>query len=162
MKKVRFKINQKDNRITFWLNPKIYPLPTIHSAAYVFVDRAYVSLDKDSAQKIGVSLEGKEKLTKPRLTNLKGEFLNEHLKNLVRESVFKKNKKILEYIVGGAITAALEKPLLAEESQDKEMLEIEKEIAVLQKELEKETFQDCEDDFLEIAKPYEKRHQKSQ
>lgn len=162
MKEIKFKINQKDNRITFWLNPKIYPPPVIHSAAYVFIDRAYVSLDKDSAKKIIVSLEGKEKLTKSRLANLKGEFLNELLNNLVRESVFKKNKKTLEYIVGGAITAALEKPKPEEESQNKEMLEIEREITALQKELAKETRRDRKSDFLAIAKPYEKRHQKSQ
>jgi len=160
MKKAKLKISQKNNQIIFWLNSKIYRPEAVYSTAYVFIDRAYVFLDGDPKREIAVSLKGKEKLTKPQLENLKGEFLNELLNNSIRESVSRKNKRILEYIVGGAITAALEKPEIKPESENREMLEIEKEIAVLKKELETETEKDRVSNILEIAKPYEKRYSK--
>lgn len=160
MPKIKFKIDLKNNQIIFSLNPKIYPPEVIYSTAYVFVDRAYIFLDGDPKKGIKVFLKGKKSLTAKQLKNLKDEFLNALLNSSLREKIAKKKKKILEYIVGGAITAALEKPKFEEPAKGKEMEEVEKEIAALKKELEKKTGEDYQKELLEIAKPYERQKRK--
>jgi His-Xaa-Ser system protein HxsD len=60
--------------ITFKLNPKVYPIETVYSAAYVFLDKAYVFLDGDPEKEILVTLKHKEGGD---LENLRGEFMNE-------------------------------------------------------------------------------------
>jgi len=152
-------INLKDNEIVFSVSAKIYSKEAIHKASYVFIDRAYVRLDKPKKGEFSVYLKGKEKLSEKRLNAFKGEFLNEVLNNMIRETVSGKNKKIFEYVIGGAITAALEKPEIKDkkENNEDEMLGIEKEIAKLKKELEKEEKFDFQNDPLKIKKPYEEK-----
>ncbi len=141
------------------MSAKIYPKEAIYKASYVFVDRAYVDFDEPKKGEILVRLKGKEKLSEKQSNALKGEFLNEVLNNMIRETVSGKNKKILEYVVGGAITAALEKPEIKDkkENNEDEMLGIEKEITKLKKELEREEKFDFQNDPLKIKKPYEEK-----
>lgn len=100
------KVKIKDNTIDFLINLKDYPLEAIYGAAYVFLDRAYLFLDSQSAKKIKVSLKGKNKLTKKKLEDLKGEFLNELLNYTVRINLAKTNKKIREFIISQALFSA--------------------------------------------------------
>lgn len=137
MQHPKSEINPQKNQISFHLNSKIYPLEAIQAAAYVFVDRCFVYLGGDPKKKIIVFLKGKEVLNEKQMASLQGEFLNEILNIMLREKISKSNKIILEYIIGGAITAALgNKP--EKSSQKGETKKIEQEIAQLKKELEKE------------------------
>jgi His-Xaa-Ser system protein HxsD len=60
--------------IVLRLNPKVYPLDVVYSAAYVFLDRAYILLDGDPKKQILVKLTSK-KQGDPKV--LAGEFQNE-------------------------------------------------------------------------------------
>ncbi|MBU1102915.1 His-Xaa-Ser system protein HxsD [Patescibacteria group bacterium] len=156
------KTDLKNKGIVFILNLKIYPLEAVRNAAYAFADRAFIDLKGNSKKEINVFLKSKNKLTGKQIKDLKGEFLNELLNCSIRKNIFDKKRKILEYVVAGAVTAALEKPKIEpnNKKENKEMLEIEKEIAALQQELEKEADQDYQIDPLEIAKPYGKSSKK--
>jgi len=49
-------INKKEKIVKVSINPKIYPLPTIYSALYSFLDKAYVHIDGDPKEEIIVTL----------------------------------------------------------------------------------------------------------
>jgi len=137
---MKSKINQKENKIIFWLNAKIYLLEAIYSAAYVFLDRAYIYLDGDPKKEIMVSLKGKKKLKKNELNALEGEFRNELLNNILRTKIAENNSKIREYIIGQAIYSSV--PSEIEEILDK-------------------TGDDYQEDPLDIAIPWEEKKKNS-
>jgi His-Xaa-Ser system protein HxsD len=141
---LKTQIDQKKNQITFWLNTKTYPLEAIYSAAYVFLDRAYIYLDGDPKKEIMVSLKGKTKLTKKGLENLVGEFHNELLNYLLRVEIAKRNQKIREYIVATALVSSLPVESLTSYYQ-------------LPEEISKE---DWKKDPLGIAVPWEEKYNK--
>jgi His-Xaa-Ser system protein HxsD len=142
---LKTQIDQKKNQITFWLNTKTYPLEAIYSAAYVFLDRAYIYLDGDPKKEIQVSLKGKTKLTKKELEDLVGEFHNELLNYLLRVEIAKRNQKIREYIVASALVSSLPVESLTSPSQ-------------LPEEISKE---DWRKDPLGIAIPWEEKYNKN-
>jgi His-Xaa-Ser system protein HxsD len=84
-------INKEENTALCSLNPRIYPLETVLSAAYIFLDRAYMLLDGEPVEEIIVELrpmqdENAEKLLR--------EFLNELVRYAVYASHAAKNKEI--------------------------------------------------------------------
>jgi len=52
-------VDPDGNFVLVSVNPKIYPLEIVYSAAYVFIDRAYVILDGDVSDEIFVELRPK-------------------------------------------------------------------------------------------------------
>lgn len=64
------------------INPKIYPLEVIYSAAYVFLDRAYLLIDGNPEEEVFVQMKPKNR--KEDLEKLGNEFNNE----LVNYSVY--------------------------------------------------------------------------
>ena len=72
------------------LNPKIYPLDVIYSAAYVFLDRAYIKLDGDPEKEIVVNIEGKKG------EDLDKEFMNELVNYGDYKNRAKETKKVRE------------------------------------------------------------------
>jgi len=69
-------VNKKENVVVVTVDPKIYPLDTILSAAYVFIDDAYVIITGDPNQEVVVKLKGKGKCN---LVDLGRNFNNELL-----------------------------------------------------------------------------------
>lgn len=145
-----------DNQIFLALNQKVYTKDSILKTCYIFIDRLYIYLDNPKKNEILVSLKGKKNLTQEELTALKGDFLNELLNVIVRKEISSKNQKILEYIVGGAITVALEKSGVVREQEDPQMKKIEEEVEALKKELEAEVEEPYKRDSAGIKKVYEK------
>ena len=47
----------KKGFVILTVNPKIYPLETVYSAAYTFLDKAYILLDGDPKKEIIVKLK---------------------------------------------------------------------------------------------------------
>lgn len=131
-------INLQNNKITFLLDTNVYPQEIVYRTCYVYIDRMHIYLDRPKKNEILISLKGKEKLTKAQLENLKGDFVNELLNTLLRENIAKKNKKLLEYLVGGTITASLERPQIKRDREEElEAGRVQNEIAQFKKELEK-------------------------
>ncbi len=59
------------------INTKVYPLTTVYSAGYIFLDRAYIYIDKEKKDRVTVWLFSKNK--KEPFDNLGMEFCNELL-----------------------------------------------------------------------------------
>lgn len=87
------------NRVVIPIDKTVYPLDAIYGAAYVFLDRAYVYLEKDKGDIIKISLTGKTTARKDALMTMGGEFVNELLNQAIRSNLDDSAKKIREYIV---------------------------------------------------------------
>jgi His-Xaa-Ser system protein HxsD len=70
-----FQVEKESNSVIISVNPKIFPLEVIYSAAYVFLDRAYIMMDGNPQENISVQLKAKS--TSEDLQSLGLEFNNE-------------------------------------------------------------------------------------
>lgn len=104
------------------VNPEVYSLPTIYSAAYVFLDRAYIVLDKDR-ERVLVYLKPKDKSDTEKLGM---EFHNELLNYANYSSTVKENNEIAKMIIQRALLSA--DSSLAQDMEDKEIEELIKEL----------------------------------
>jgi His-Xaa-Ser system protein HxsD len=68
-------VHKNKGNVIISVNPKLYPLDTIFSAAYIFIDKAYVIVDGDPNEEIIVQLKAKDKKTD--LQELGKQFNNE-------------------------------------------------------------------------------------
>lgn len=91
--------------MTLSLDIGIYPRDVLYAAAYVFLDRAYVLLDRDGSRFL-VHLRGKQPLDEATLQAMGGEFENELLAQALRYRVVKANRKIIDGITALAIGGA--------------------------------------------------------
>ena len=102
------------------VNPKVYPLSTIYSAGYAFLDRAYIYLDKDTKGKIAVWLFSKSK--KGSLNKLGMDFYNELLNYAHYFNRIKANADTIQIIMQRALFSVSPKALA--ESEDKRVEEL--------------------------------------
>ena len=93
-------VDKEENFCLVSINPKLYPLETVYSAAYVFLDKAYVLLDGDPKINILVKLKPKEKQDLERLGR---EFLNELINYADYQRRAEETKKIREMLLERAL-----------------------------------------------------------
>lgn len=101
------------------LNPKVYPLSSVYSAAYVFLDRAYILLDGDPEKEILVSMIAKEEED---IEKLSLEFMNELINYNNYSQNLKSNQETIKLIIEKALFSA--NPALMEEAEEKEIQEL--------------------------------------
>lgn len=104
-------VDPQRTTIELSLEVGLYPIEVLYGAAYVFIDRCYVLLDRVSQDgKVGgrfvARLRGKNPMTNAQLEDLAGEFGNELLSQALRRKVLKANQKIIEDITTQAIAGA--------------------------------------------------------
>jgi len=87
------------------LDAELYSRDVLYGASYVFIDRAYVLLDREDSRYV-VRLRGKHKLPEDAMRAMAGEFENELLAQALRERVAKANQGIIEGITALAISGA--------------------------------------------------------
>ena len=58
MKKTKFA--QEDGWIKVTVDLKVYPLQSVHSAGYVFMDRAHLKLEEEKKEQVAVWLKPKK------------------------------------------------------------------------------------------------------
>lgn len=90
---------EKDS-VILSINPKLYPLETVYSAAYVFLDRAYILLDGNPEKEIIVNLKPKETED---LEKLGREFLNELINYADYQKRAEQTKKVREVLLQRAL-----------------------------------------------------------
>ena len=90
-------IDEKQGYAFFSINPKIFPLDMIYSAAYIMIDRAFIILDGDPEKEIRVEIRKKnEKIPLKELVML----FNEELLNYATYKLqSEKTKNIKEMIM---------------------------------------------------------------
>jgi|SRR5579862_4591749 len=91
--------------MTLSLDIDLYPKDVLYAAAYVFIDRAYVLLDRVAGRHV-IRLRGKQPLDETTLRAMAGEFENELLAQALRRMVGKANQKIIEEVTTLAIVGA--------------------------------------------------------
>jgi His-Xaa-Ser system protein HxsD len=77
----------------------------LYAAAYVFLDRAYVLLDRRDSRFV-VQFRSKRPLEAATFQAMAGEFENELLAQALRHQVFDANQRIIEDVVAVAIAGA--------------------------------------------------------
>jgi His-Xaa-Ser system protein HxsD len=93
------------SKLTLSLDVGLYPRDVLYAAAYVFLDRAYLLLDRDGGRYL-VHFRTKQPLDEPSLRAMAGEFENELLAQTLRLRVVRANQKIIEGITALAIGSA--------------------------------------------------------
>jgi His-Xaa-Ser system protein HxsD len=91
--------------LTLSLDVGLYPRDVLYAATYVFLDRAYVLLDRQDSRFI-VHFRGKRALEEATFRAMAGEFENELLAQALRHQVVDANQRIIEDVVAVAIAGA--------------------------------------------------------
>jgi His-Xaa-Ser system protein HxsD len=98
-------IDPAGSTLALSLDIQLYPRDVLYAAAYVFLDRAYVLLDRQGSRFI-VHLRTKQTADEATLRAMAGEFENEMLAQALRLRVAKANQRIIEDITALAINGA--------------------------------------------------------
>jgi len=100
------------------INPKIYPLEVIQSAAYAMIDKAYVIIDGDPAEEIFVELRPKNKV---QMREVELQFGNELLNYAVYYNQARMNKEVRDAIIQRAFLTSTQagEPYVSEEKFEK-------------------------------------------
>ena len=124
-------------RVAFTLDEELYPRDAILGAAYLFLDRCFVFLERPADQKVHVRLKTKDGRTTPEgLEALAGEFANALLDQVVRFRVAASTGQLREYAFARAF---FNTP--AQSSIDQLLAELDDE--------------ELEEDDLEVSVPWE-------
>jgi His-Xaa-Ser system protein HxsD len=87
----------------------LYPKDAIYGAAYIFIDRCYVHLDRPTSGRVSVSLRVKPGI-EASLDALAGDFQNELLGQAWRRMILDENKQLIEQISTRALAGAAGPP----------------------------------------------------
>ncbi len=95
------------------LDQDLYPLEALYGAAYVFLDRCYLFLDRPDPARVRVTLTPREAGPEVEaLRALAGEFANELLSCAWRQKVVAANRPVVEEVTRRALSAAMGPPTL--------------------------------------------------
>ncbi len=98
----RFTFSIDDRSLALLLDEALYPLDAIYGAAYLFVDRCYIFLDRPADKQVQVRFRTKSDSTEQDLEALAGEFANELLNQVLRLRISESTKSIREYTLARA------------------------------------------------------------
>lgn len=97
-----------EGSVTLSVDATLYPLEAIYGAAYIFIDRCYVLLDRPQAGQVSVTLTDKKGATDDAaLRRMVGEFANELLTQAWRQKIVEENRLVLETVTTQALAGAL-------------------------------------------------------
>ena len=98
--------------VTLTVDVAVYPLEAVYGAAYIFIDRCYVLLDRPQGGAYSVTLTPKAAATTDALRSMVGEFANELLSQAWRQKIIEENRVILESVTTQALAGAMGPPTL--------------------------------------------------
>ncbi|MEB2312609.1 MAG: His-Xaa-Ser system protein HxsD [Sorangiineae bacterium] len=87
----------------------LYPKDAIYGAAYIFIDRCYVHLDRPSPSRVSVRMKLKPGVERE-LGELAGEFENELLGQAWRRQIVEENRQLIEQVTTQALAGAAGPP----------------------------------------------------
>ena len=91
------------------LDENLYPKDAVYGAAYVFIDRCYVKLDRPSPGRLSVRLKPKPGVTLS-AEAFAGELENELLAQSWRRMIVDENRKLIEQVTTQALSGAAGPP----------------------------------------------------
>lgn len=95
-----WEVDKENERVMVKVNPSIFPLEVIYSAAYMLIDKAYVIIDGDPEKEIFIEFTKKEDCE---LENLALEFNNELVNYAVYVTQAARNQSLREAIIQRAL-----------------------------------------------------------
>lgn len=99
--------------VALTVDADVYPLDALYGAAFVFIDRCYVFLDKPAPDRYRVTLAARGEVEDPAaLRALVGEFSNELLACAWRNKITESNRLLIETVTMQAIGGAMGPPSL--------------------------------------------------
>ena len=104
-------IDAGEAAVSMELDATLYPLDALYGAAYTFIDRAYVLLQRPDPQHFRVTLSAKDP-ARADLRAMIGEFANELLACAWRHEITKHNRAVVETVTMQAFSGALGPPSL--------------------------------------------------
>lgn len=147
-------IEIENNWAILRINPKIYPVEVIYSAAYVFLDKAYILLDGDPKSEIIIRIKPKNKEKDKELLGL--EFFNELINYADYRQRSEETKNIREALLQRALLTNDQSSLM-DSTNNKE--ETDAEFEKILKTLDED--EDILDDPDGIAIPWEEKYGKN-
>lgn len=105
----------EDGSVHVRLDEGVHPLEAVYAAAYTFIDRAYVFVDRPDAGKLRVVLAPKKGAAdEAALRAMLGELSNELLSAAYRHALTRENRATIEAVTMQAIAGAMGPPSLDE------------------------------------------------
>jgi His-Xaa-Ser system protein HxsD len=101
-------VDAANNRVSVAVNPAVYPLDVIYGAGFIYVDRAFVILDRIDPDHVLVTLTARRASDEQALRDLGGAFANELLTQALRETIARKTQKIRELVINRALYSTLD------------------------------------------------------
>ena len=101
-----------EGSVTITVDALVYPIEALYGAAYIFIDRCYVLIDRPRGGSFSVSLTPKATATDEALRAMVGEFANELLSQAWRQKILEENRVILETVTTQALAGAMGPPSL--------------------------------------------------
>ena len=121
---MKIKFEEADDWVKVPVDLKVYPLQSVHSSGYAFMDRAHVRLEEEKKDTIAVWL--KPKNDKQDLQKLALEFSDELLNYAHYFSSLKTNAENMKILLQRALFSA--SPSIVKEAEDKEIENLIKEL----------------------------------
>lgn len=104
-----------DSAVHLMVDDSIYPLEAVYGAAFTFIDRCFVHIDRPEARKYRVVLSTKKSgADEDTLRELAGEFANELLACAWRHQITQQNRAAIESVTMQAVSGAMGPPSLDE------------------------------------------------
>ena len=101
-----------EGSVTITVDASVYPIEALYGAAYIFIDRCYVLIDRPRGGSFSVSLTPKATAADEALREMVGEFANELLSQAWRQKILEENRVILETVTTQALAGAMGPPSL--------------------------------------------------
>jgi len=106
-------VTESSEGVVLELDEALYPKDAVYGAAYVFIDRCYVRLDRPAPGRLSIRLKPKAGTETPPET-LVGELENELLGQAWRRLLVDENRRLLETVTTKALAGAAGPPGLDE------------------------------------------------
>jgi His-Xaa-Ser system protein HxsD len=104
-----------EHAVSVTVDETLYPLDAIYGAAFTFIDRCYVLLDRPGAAQVRITLTPKSLDTgESALRDVAGELENELLSCAWRAQIVRENRAVIEAVTLKAISGAMGPPTLDE------------------------------------------------
>lgn len=95
-----------ERMVSFVVHEELYALDVIQGAAYLFIDRCYVWMERPADRQVRVVLRTRKEASAEELESLAGEFSNELLNQALRKRIGEANGKLREFVMARAFFAA--------------------------------------------------------
>lgn len=106
-------LDLEDGSAKIEIDATLYPIDALYGAAYVFIDRCYVFLDRPSPERFRVTLAPKKGAADATaLRAMAGELANELLSCAWRHRITQENRGLIESVTMRAIAGAMGPPSL--------------------------------------------------